>query len=327
MKENGRYYYLDSIGGLLILHMIAFHIFRGDVAGTLAEECMRPLSFFMFWFFYKSGMFYKPLSCNDILRKGWYKLIIPYAFFSLAGFVVWCLRQTVVSGFDILDFLKEAIQEFAFSSTIPNNVALWFLPSLLFVHIVFNIFYKIGGGSVGFIILGCIGFAYFFHFIGAILPLYIINFPLGVASYSLGYIMKERQYDNVVFVMAMILYVGIFVLCPSSLSFRENHLIGDNGYYLLAIIFSFAGCIVINNIFKKYLPHRCPVLHWIGCRSMDFYVPHMIILTLCLFVPKIFVPYLKELQCLSCIILLPIFSIVIERLGMGWIFGKRTNMF
>lgn len=311
---------MDSIGGLMILHMIAYHIFGGGYYGTLAEECMRPLSFFMFWFFYKSGMFYKPLSCNDILRKGWHKLIIPYAFFSLTGFVVWCLRQTVVAGFGILDFLKEALQEFAFSGTFPNNVALWFLPSLLLVHITFNIVYKSGG--ILFLTFGSIVLSCLFHFTGVILLFYIVNFPLGIASYSFGYIMRKHQYCNGIFVTALILYVGILVLCPSSLDFRGNHLIQSNGYYILAIIFSFAGCIVINNIFKMWLPHRCSILHWIGCRTMDFYVPHMIILTLCLFVPKIFVPYLKELQCMSCIILLPVFSIVVERLGMGWIFGK-----
>lgn len=59
---------------------------------------------------------------------------------------------------------------------------------------------------------------------------------------------------------------------------------------------------------------------------MDFYVLHMIILTLCLFVPPICVPWIKEIQCLMCVILLPAFSIYAERCKMGWIFGKRNNI-
>lgn len=146
MEANTRYGYLDSVAGLLILHMIAFHIFRGDVYGTRAEECMRPLSFFMFWFFYKSGMFFKPRTCYEVLRKGWEKLLVPYLVFSIVGFLVWCLIQTVISGFDILSFSEQAILEFAYAGTLPGNVPLWFLPSLLIVQILFNTIYKSGGG-------------------------------------------------------------------------------------------------------------------------------------------------------------------------------------
>lgn len=163
------------------------------------------------------------------------------------------------------------------------------------------------------------------HYSELSLPYYSENIPLGLSAYSFGYLTREYLYKPSVFFLALCCYMGILILFPSSISFRENEVIGD-GSYMLAIVFSLAGCIVINNVFKRFVPHRCPVLYWIGCRTMDFYVPHMIVLTLCLFSPRVCVSWLKEIQCLMCIIILPLFSVCVNRYGLGWIFGKAKTM-
>lgn len=62
---------LDCVAGILIIYMVLVHIFQWSrMNNILSSYWMQPLSFFMFWFFYKSGMFYKERKCIEILLGG-----------------------------------------------------------------------------------------------------------------------------------------------------------------------------------------------------------------------------------------------------------------
>lgn len=68
-KDHNRATYIDQISGLLIMYMILYHIFQWcDMSDICHSYWMQPLSFFMFCFFYKSGMFYRKKTCKEILR-------------------------------------------------------------------------------------------------------------------------------------------------------------------------------------------------------------------------------------------------------------------
>ena len=110
------------------------------------------------------------------------------------------------------------------------------------------------------------------------LPIYLTNVPLGLSVYTLGYILKNRQFDKKLISIAGMIYLGVILFYPSHLIFRSNTL-NSGGNYLLAIIFSLAGCVVFNNIFK-FLPN-CRVLQFIGQHSMTYYVTHWVILNVC----------------------------------------------
>ena len=74
MEEKGnikRDISIDNITGILIIYMILYHIiqWRG-MNNILSSYWMLPLSFFMFWFFYKSGMLYKDKTCKEVLLGG-----------------------------------------------------------------------------------------------------------------------------------------------------------------------------------------------------------------------------------------------------------------
>ena len=69
--KDTRVIYIDQISGLLIIYMIVYHILQWcDLNYINRSYWMLPLSFFMFWFFYKSGMFYKEKTCNEIIIGG-----------------------------------------------------------------------------------------------------------------------------------------------------------------------------------------------------------------------------------------------------------------
>lgn len=62
---------IDAVAGLMIIYMILYHIFQWcDLREVNRSYWMQPISFFMFWFFYKSGMFYKERTCREILLGG-----------------------------------------------------------------------------------------------------------------------------------------------------------------------------------------------------------------------------------------------------------------
>lgn len=69
-KDN-RVPYVDHVSGLLIMYMILYHCLQWSDLNYVNRSCwMMPLSFFMFWFFYKSGMFCKEKTCKEILLGG-----------------------------------------------------------------------------------------------------------------------------------------------------------------------------------------------------------------------------------------------------------------
>lgn len=50
--------------------MLNHILLRGLVDCTVDNICLEPLQFFMFWFFFKSGMFYAPKNGRQILSWG-----------------------------------------------------------------------------------------------------------------------------------------------------------------------------------------------------------------------------------------------------------------
>ena len=96
------------------------------------------------------------------------------------------------------------------------------------------------------------------------------------------------------------------IIWPSHIDLRNNTLCG-NSIYILAIVFSISGCIVINNLLR-YLP-KLQIINYIGKNSMLYYVTHMLILELVMLIPfeqlgisgyVVFV-----IMCASCLILPP----------------------
>ena len=89
-KKSQRIDYLDSIAGIMIVYMICYHILQWGGIDVINVFVMRPLFFFMAWFFFKSGMFHKGCSTNEMLKKGFHKLILPFIVFTIIGYILYC---------------------------------------------------------------------------------------------------------------------------------------------------------------------------------------------------------------------------------------------
>lgn len=264
--------FVDGLAGLLILSVIL-----GHAAGVTDYNRLNPIIFFMFWFYFKSGMFYRPKEREKIIIGGAKKLLLTFVVYSFIGYVVDCLGKYISGDREWEHYILVPIKDLLLRGSIRGNLPLWFLFSLYCVQIIYNELYIRQIRPI-FIFCGGLCLASLAYYFGLKYPYYLSTISLGLAAYSFGYMFRERQYTKKCLFISLALYLGIFIFYPSFIDFRDNCL-NDGGNYILAVIFSLSGCIVFNNIFRK-LPN-CTVLQFMGKNAMDYYVIHWIIMNIC----------------------------------------------
>lgn len=346
MVKN-RVLYLDTICGILILHMIYTCHLPLFVDNT---ECQSWLlfkipsmffGFFMGWFFFKSGMFYKEKPIRDVIKASNQRLLLPFIFFTIIGSIL-----QVVFGFynhtytSILKLIASPIAETIKCESPGFSLANWFLLSLYVVRIVYVILQRIGIRPI--IIFFCsIILAYIVYYICYIkepvlfviaskkiyLPFYLGNMFYGLAFYSLGHLLKTIQFNKILFVTSLLVYIVHFFYI-SGIDVRQDYAEGAYPSYLLAVIYSLAGIIVINNIFKIFISRKIPLLTYIGKNSMIYYVTHYT--TLCVLVgliqnikDEIDKPLLYIMLAIILTILLIIYDRIFTRTKFKRILGAK----
>lgn len=288
MKQ--RSIYLDNICCVLILHMIyTCHISYscGGYKPLPIAMIGTTLSFFMSWFFFKGGMMHKKSTIKELFKKSVKRLLLPFVIFLFIGFVLDCvIKFTNIENLTIPSFIKAEISNLISTCIIWPTGASWFLLSLFVARIAFNFLYTkvhpllitatFACASYGIFLMINHGWTFGLHMPGHntflnIPTFYMGNMCHGLAVYSLGYYIKDRQFNKAIFLFAFILFVLKYFI-PASIDFRANNPSGVN--FMLAVIYGMSGCIVINNIFKRFANKRIPVITHIGVNSMVYYLIH-----------------------------------------------------
>lgn len=292
----------------------------------------RLLFFFMPWFFYKSGMFFRKNDdwrkqlCNDARR-----LLVPFLTFSIIG-ELFVLVDLAVSGEE--NWLHESpIKWLVMSGSIPGNMALWFLLSLFIVKTVYN---AVAGSVNDFLLLAvAVGVAFACHFYDIEYPRYLANCSLGLVFFILGRKLKELQFCKHVIAFAAVIY-AISVVFPSSIDMFQNSL--QRGYYLAAVVASLAGIVVINVVAKVVCKNKktCNTLvvrcvSEIGASSMSYYVTHWILLVVVKIVFMDVLGYAQGItyfwiQCTVVVCMLPLvcYAINNSRILQKYLMGKKS---
>ena len=291
MKQ--RDFYLDNICCVLIIHMIYTHHIADACYVSHAYGCLptmikvigTSLFFFMSWFFFKGGMVHKIGPFKEIFKKSVKRLFVPYVIFLLVGLLLdGILKFAIDENLTLITFLKGKVHTFAFTAVIRPTGMACFLLSLFIVRLTFNfliskvhpIFITIFFLFVayGMYLLQCYAKTYGIHFAGYTLhkfPVYLGNICHGISLYSLGYYLKEKQFNRIWLVSALFLYIAHFFI-PTGIDFRANYSNSNN--YIWSAICGMAGCIVINNLFRRYLNSKVSIFTHIGCNSMVYYLIH-----------------------------------------------------
>lgn len=270
MKQ--RIYYLDNLCCLLLANMIfVCHIpyecnFSSDVLGIIS----RVLFFFMFWFFFKGGMVHKDCSNGEQLKKSAKRLLIPYAAFLVIGVLLDMAIKPKTMGETpfSLYFVRTELLTWLNCSIILPTAASWFLLSLYFARVVFNFLHKWIPSFMIFV--ASLGVAFTLKLLG-ILPYYVGTMFLGLAVYSIGNCLKEKQFNTVSLLVSLLVYI-LFFFFPAGMDFRIQGVSVQS--YLPAVIYGIAGCVVYNNVFRHFLDFKIPIISYVGKNSMVYYLVH-----------------------------------------------------
>ncbi len=276
--SKGRENHIDSTAGFLICYMILTHIFQfANMDDTPVYLWLRRfLFFFMPWFFFKAGMFYKPAPVSQVIKKSTGRLLLPFIIFSFIGHIIWCTDIATARKFSIREFFFTPISDVVTHTGAPQgNTPLWFLFSLFFVRILFCILQK--KTPVWLISILAFGTAYILSFIHTDRFVYVMNISSGLAFCSAGYGFRhisQNRADQLI-APAIAIYTLIVILLPSYVDMRSNHLITGN--YWIYCLSSVCGIFAINKLAQvKFLSKTSNKLKLsvIGRGSMIWFCLH-----------------------------------------------------
>lgn len=239
-------------------------------------------------------MFYHRRPIRDVVRSSYRRLIVPYLFFNSVGILCsWFLA--IRDGQMSLGKLLLPVAQIFLDEATDANMALWFLLSLFVVRCLFALLDLMGGTRWLLAVAGCsIATAFILNYFTQVrpctpvevslmgyhlflqLPSYLGNIFVGLTMYSLGYYLREKQYSHLLFGLLSLIYLIQFFF-PASISMKENEVTGP---YFLTILYSVAGIVVFNNVFKMTLDRHIAILTHVGQNSMIYYVTHYVFFVL-----------------------------------------------
>lgn len=275
---------LDNACGILILYMIFLHcsMHFGFDNSSLARDIRYVFFFFMPWFFFKNGYYFKESDKRILLKKGYERLLKPYILWLAIGHIIYCV-YLLVSGFhDWKLYLVYPVKQLFYDSAIIGNLPLWFLLSLFIVRFIANEILKLRLNlAIVLLSLGMI------CYLSSLLPpfkvILLSNVPTGLFFFLTGYtinnrrstfLVKQVKNQSLIFACIILLYLSIVFFGQCYVDMRVNIL--WEGSYLCWLIGSVPACLAINIICEMKIFSKLG-LGWIGRNSMMFYVSHWVI--------------------------------------------------
>lgn len=324
---HSRVDYLDTIGGMLIIIMIFSHIeakyWQSDFKLT---GIINFFNFFMPWFFYKSGMFYRRRTMNELFHKGIKKLMVPYVSFFILAIPLFFMELLLRHDFNWMHYVLSPFKALLLQQALDTNSPIWFLLSLFVVQILYNFLnIKLGGDRfyLALCLLIALFVAYALNFFHISKPFVLANVCTGLFFYGMGDLLKLMDSLSFWFgwIVFGLVYSCFFVIYPSQLSMYMNQLIEGN--YLLWAVMSLLGICCMNGG-VKHIKFKI-FLSSVGKNSMSYYLLHYPILVIIYFICHDFLllsdTYTYLLTVLILVMLLPLLDRFIRKTKYKWILG------
>lgn len=273
----------------------------------------------MQWFFFKNGMFFKKTSLNLRLKQDISRLLKPFAFFSFIGLIIYWI-DLIIAQNNNLDYYTYFIRQIFSSGFITANSPLWFLFSLFLVRLVYTSLHEKVNDYLILITSFLIAFICYKYSIT--IPKYLANSAIGMVFFICGKKMRILQYNRIIFLVAIFIYLLISIFNPSRIAVIGNNLL--SGSYILAYPYALSAIIIIDAIAKRipnviYETSISRYILYIGRESMFFFVLHWIFITLCYCIvvhifsyPQYGLEFLTVLL-ITCFIILPLILFNIQK--------------
>lgn len=318
--------YLDWVCGLMILRMMALHLLsaNGLEKEFPYQDLLRALSCFMAWFFFKSGMFFKPTNhMKQLMKKDFKRLLVPFCVFSAIGYVIFTLYLALNPTVNWRWYVGAVVKVVQYGY-IPCNIALWYLLSLFIIRLVCNEAHR---RNIPTIVLLIISLAIpTGMFLTGYNDCFLLSHTMmGMFFFKCGYCMKKIQFQKPIVVLSVITIITILCVMPSYVDMCSNAL--EYGNYFLFYPYVLACVVVINNIAKITSPHLLNTinLYSLGRHSMNYLVTHQILLQFCQIAFVLLNTTDRTFKLLISLtvllIMLPLFNRLLKRPQLKWMTG------
>ena len=289
-----RYEFIDIAKGIGILMVVWAHILLVGVSHSVIYAFHMPLFFFI------SGLLFnkeKYISLRHFIKQRAKRLFVPYVLYSIITWSIWaCFRY--IRNDDVDSYLMPLLQTFIAQGSgafIVHNSALWFIPCLFAVEVLYFLFSKFNEWialALSFVtaIVGCVltnvyGDDY----------LFLLPWNLDAAFFALPfYSVANAIRRNVGLQRLMEMVTGYKIcslfltlgLCAILLLLVVNYSVcsmGSSSYNCPMFIFfvrAFVGCfamilfsILVSLLLSKIRLYK--VLKWFGRNSLDVMCLHI----------------------------------------------------
>lgn len=289
-----RYEYIDIAKGIGILLVVWAHILLVGWTHRFIYAFHMPLFFFISGYLFKRD---KYNSFKDFFKKRFKRLIIPYLIYSVFTWTIWAIFRYITHS-DVESYFMPLVQTVIAQGSgefLVHNSALWFIPCLFVVEILYYFICKTGDFAA---IIICIAFAVFNSMMASFYgDSYMFTLPwnLDAAFYALPFygiantiqnhysheqlLTKVKQNPIIAILFAVMLTAILYYL---SNFFRECSM-GSSSYqcdFYIFIIRAFFGCFAVI-IFSMLLTNlHIPKLitmplSWCGRNSLDIMCLHI----------------------------------------------------
>lgn len=258
LRTTMRIFWLDNAKAIGVFLVIFGHMIPDSYVKQYIYSFHVPLFFFISGYLFST----KNYSFYQFLGRKFNSLIVPYASFAFISFLFWffVVRKLSISGQALaIDPIKPLIGVFYGIGSgdwrVPMNIALWFLPCLFIVEIVFY-FVKNWYFLPGFAVLG---------YLATLLP-FRLPWSSDVALsaivfYGIGHFYKETWVSRRIL---PVLLVSSIVFCFLNSPVDMNNLVYGNPCFFY--ISAFSGVLFYLNISKVVKTNR--VMHYIGSNTV-----------------------------------------------------------
>ncbi|MDR5580342.1 hypothetical protein BJP75_00015430 [Bacteroides thetaiotaomicron] len=275
---KNRDYSLDFLAGILLLQIIYNHCC--SISKSVSID-LSFLAFYMPWFFYKGGMFFKTLESKQMLMGG-KRLLLPFMKYSIIGLSIdFILSQ--LKDVSVLDFSLRQVKYILLQGSFFGNLPLWFLPALFGARLLSNYFVNHKWNmilSVTLLYTVSILLNYIQVNVTSYIPYMVCTICTGTMFFLLGALLKDIQYDKHIFLISGFVYITFLYFGIPIIDMRTNLTV--HGFYCLWLPFSVSGCLFFNNIVHhisvRFIESEYNLFTCVGTNSMTYYVWHWIFL-------------------------------------------------
>lgn len=322
MKQTQRLDWIDSLRGIGILFVLLGH--------TPITFRYYIYPFHIPLFFFASGYLFdstKYIKFKDFVKRKFNVLAFPYIYFSAISIALYVLYASCGATKETVNF-KEIFLYFiaAKRNSIPYNKALWFLPSLFIVSIIYFALKKYVKDNLAIIsiaiILSATGYIYFKALIKPKLFWSFDSSLYYLIFYMFGNLSKEIQESDklINYKTNFIILFWIIVVFINTAIIWNKTLFEQIKFYFNSFLFGIAGIITFAILSKYFLEkwQKINIFKYLGKNSLLIFSLH---LSLCWpVVRKIFDIFNINIQnknllglsyaILSIIILIPVIYLI-----------------